>query len=73
MDKFKGAMRYLSGFQENMPQFPSAVSLFKILERIIVLSGNGDILRADAHHVASSILSHDWIDWRDAKVNRNEE
>ncbi|KAI8343466.1 Fanconi anaemia protein FANCD2 [Chlamydoabsidia padenii] len=67
MDRAKGAMRYLSGFQEHIPQFPAAVSLFKILEQIMVLSGNSAALRVDAHHVASSILSRDWIDWRDAK------
>ncbi|ORZ16363.1 Fanconi anaemia protein FancD2 nuclease-domain-containing protein [Absidia repens] len=70
INKFKGAMRYLTGFHENIPQFQTAVTLFKLQERIMALSGNIDVLRSDACRVASGILSHDWLDWREAKVTR---
>ncbi|KAI8093433.1 Fanconi anaemia protein FANCD2 [Halteromyces radiatus] len=66
-DRFKGAFRYLTGFQGNIPQFQTAVTMFKLLEHIMILSCDSDILQNDAYRVASNILSQDWFDWREAK------
>ncbi|ORX54485.1 hypothetical protein DM01DRAFT_1036446 [Hesseltinella vesiculosa] len=68
MDECKYAFQYLAGFQENMPQFKTAVSLFKTLERMAQLSCSADLLHLDMQKVAADILGRDWFDWRECPV-----
>ncbi|KAI8065299.1 Fanconi anaemia protein FancD2 nuclease-domain-containing protein [Gongronella butleri] len=65
MDECKYAFRYLSAFQDNMPQFKTAVCLYKTLERMMHLSCSTQHLRKGTQRVASEILARDWFDWRD--------
>ncbi|KAG2226033.1 hypothetical protein INT45_002499 [Circinella minor] len=61
------AFKYLSNFSNNIPDATTAVTHYKTLKRIMVLSDNEMELKVNAHQVVTRVLATDWFDWRDIK------
>lgn len=67
--EIKQAFQYLSNFSENIPQATTAVLLFKVIQRLMVLteeSGVADV-KEEALRTAKQIMTTNWFDWRDIK------
>lgn len=66
------AFQYLSNFSDCIPQSTTAVVLFKILQRLMLVSDqNSTQLKNNALKVVKKINSTSWFDWRDIKVGEN--
>ncbi|KAI8067238.1 Fanconi anaemia protein FANCD2 [Thamnidium elegans] len=66
-DELEQAFTYLSQYGDNVPQAKTALLLFNILQRLMVISENSAKLKKSALKVVSQIIAAPWFDWRDIK------
>lgn len=67
-DELEQAFTYLSQYGDNAPQAKTALLLFNILQRLMVISENSTKLKKIALKVVNQIITAPWFDWRDIKV-----
>lgn len=67
-DELEKAFTYLSQYGDNLPQAKTALLLFNILQRLMVISENSTKLKKIALKVVNQIITAPWFDWRDIKV-----
>ncbi|GAA5812259.1 hypothetical protein MFLAVUS_005709 [Mucor flavus] len=66
-DELEQAFTYLSQYGDNAPQAKTALLLFNILQRLMVISENSTKLKKIALKVVNQIITAPWFDWRDIK------
>ncbi|KAI9263884.1 Fanconi anemia protein FancD2 nuclease-domain-containing protein [Helicostylum pulchrum] len=66
-DELEQAFTYLSQYGDNVPQAKTALLLFNILQRLMVISENSTKLKKTALKVVNQIIIAPWFDWRDIK------